>query len=263
MRVVKIELPEQVVIVTGAGRGIGKEIAVMAAETGARVVLAARSADQLDAVVGQIEAAGGEAVAIPTDVTDGDALKNLVKTTQDRYGRIDVLVNNAATNYIANLIMAKEAAIRDLFDVNTFSVFTLTQLVLRSMIRQKSGRIINVSSVAAKQGAAYSSAYAASKAAMLGFTKSVAREVAKVGITSNAICPWHVDTELVQGAMAKRAKLFGKTGEEYIEEIVSHSPQRRMITAREVGGLAVFLMSHEARGITGQSLNVCGGSAMD
>jgi NAD(P)-dependent dehydrogenase (short-subunit alcohol dehydrogenase family) len=134
---------------------------------------------------------------------------------------------------------------------------------LRHLIRQKSGRIINISSVSAKVGAAYNSAYASSKAAILGFTKSVARETARVGITCNAICPWHVETELVHEAMSKRAKMFGKTAEAYLQEIVSHSPQQRLITAREVGAVALLLMSHEGRGITGQALNVCGGSVMD
>lgn len=259
----KIQLDGQVVIVTGAGRGIGREIAKMSAEAGARVVLAARSAGQLEAAVAEIEAQGGQAAAVPTDVTDAEALTRLVKGTLERFGRIDVLVNNAATNYVANLVMAKEDKIRALYDVNVFSVFSLTQQVLRHMIRQKSGRIINISSVSAKVGAAYNSAYASSKAAMIGFTKSIARETARVGITCNAICPWHVDTELVHEAMANRAKMFGKTSEEYLEEIVSHSPQQRLITAREIGAVALMLMSHEGRGITGQALNVCGGSVMD
>lgn len=251
------------VLVTGAGRGIGREIARMSAEAGAKVVVAARSAEQLEAVAAEIAAKGGHALAVPTDVTDNEAVKTLVKSTLAAFDRVDVLVNNAATNYVANLVMAKESSIRSLYDVNVFPLFTLTQQVLRHMIRQKSGRIINVSSVSAKVGAAYNSAYASSKAAMIGFTKSIARETAKIGITSNAICPWHVDTELVHEAMANRAKLFGKTAEEYLQEIVEHSPQQRLITAREVGGLALFLMSHEARGITGQAINVCGGSVMD
>jgi len=236
---------------------------MMAAEAGAKVVLAARSRDQLEATAAAIKERGGEALAVPTDVTDLEAVKALAKGTITTYGRIDVLVNNAAANYVANLIMAKPEAIRQLYEVNVFAVFNLTQAVLRQMVRQKSGRIINVSSVAAKVGAAYNSAYASSKAAILGFTKSIARETAKVGITVNAICPWHVDTELVHEAMTNRAKMFGKTSEEYLEEIVSHSPQQRLITAREVGALALFLMSEEARGITGQALNVCGGSVMD
>lgn len=259
----KIELDGQVVIVTGAGRGIGKAIALMSAEAGAKVVLAARSADQLEMVAAEIRSAGGEALARPTDVTQTDQVKTLVKTTIDTFGRIDVLVNNAAVNYVANLVMAKEDKIRQLYDVNVFSVFMLTQQVLRTMIRQKSGRIINISSVSAKVGAAYNSAYASSKAAMIGFTKSIARETAKIGITCNAVCPWHVDTELVHEAMANRAKIFGKTADEYLKEIVEHSPQQRLITAREVGAVCLMLMSHEGRGITGQALNVDGGSVMD
>jgi len=260
---VKIELDGQVVVITGAGRGIGAEIARMSAAAGAKVVLASRSAEQLNKVAAEIESSGGRALPVPTDVTNPDALKALVKTTVEAFERIDVLVNNAATNYVANLVMAKEAEVRKLFDVNVFSMFSLTQLVLRHMIRQKSGRIINISSVSAKVGAAYNTAYAASKAAMLGFTKSVARETSKIGITCNAICPWHVDTELVHEAMTNRAKMFGKNSEEYLKDIIEHSPQQRLITAREVGGIALMLMSHEGRGINGQSLNVCGGMVMD
>jgi NAD(P)-dependent dehydrogenase (short-subunit alcohol dehydrogenase family) len=260
---VTIDLSGQVVIVTGAGRGIGREISKMAAEAGAKVVMASRSAQQLEEAALEIREAGGEARAVPTDVTDADAVKGLVKSTLEAYDRIDVLVNNAATNYVANLVMAKEDAIRKLYDVNVFAVFRCTQAVLRHMIKQKSGRIINISSVSAKVGAAYNSAYASSKAALIGFTKSVARETARIGITSNAICPWHVDTELVHEAMTQRAKMFGKTAEQYLEEIVSSSPQQRLITAREVGAVALMLMSTEGRGITGQAINVCGGTVMD
>jgi NAD(P)-dependent dehydrogenase (short-subunit alcohol dehydrogenase family) len=260
---VKIELAGQVVVVTGAGRGIGREIALMSAQAGAAVVLASRSEEQLAAVATEIEGQGGKALAVPTDITDTAALTALVDRTIEAFDRIDVLVNNAATNYVANLVMSKEPKVRELYDVNVFPLFTLTKLVLRHMIRQKSGRIVNISSVSAKVGAAYNSAYASSKAAMIGFTKSVARETARVGITCNAICPWHVDTELVHEAMAGRAKMFGKTAEAYLAEIVEHSPQQRLITAREVGAVALLLMSHEGRGITGQALNVCGGSVMD
>jgi NAD(P)-dependent dehydrogenase (short-subunit alcohol dehydrogenase family) len=260
---VKIDLGGQVVIVTGAGRGIGEAIATSCAEAGARVVLAARSADQLEALAAKIRSSGGEALPVPSDLTSKAAIDSLVKTTVDRFGKIDALVNNAGTNYIANLVMSKEDGWRGVYELNVFSVFTLTQAVLRHMIRARSGRIINISSVSAKVGAAYNSAYASSKAAILGFTRSVAKETAKIGITVNAICPWHVDTELVREAMAKRAKMFGKTADEYLAEIVEHSPQNRLIEAREVAALAVFLMSHDARGITGQSLNVDGGVVME
>jgi 3-oxoacyl-[acyl-carrier protein] reductase len=261
--IVRIDLSEQVVVVTGAGRGIGREIAKMAAQAGARVVMASRSADELARAAAEIRERGGEARAIPTDVTDPEAVEALVKATLAAHDRIDVLVNNAATNYVANLVMTKDEALLDLYDVNVFAVFRCTRAVLRHMIRQKSGRVINISSVSAKVGAAYNSAYASSKAALIGLTKSVARETARIGITCNAICPWHVDTELVQEAMTHRAKMFGKTAEEYLEEIVAASPQQRLITAREVGAVAVLLMSREGRGITGQAINVCGGTVMD
>ncbi len=259
---VKITLSDQVVLVTGAGRGIGEAIAKMAANAGAKVVLAARSAGQLERVADEIVEAGGEAMAVPTDVTDEAALKALIETVTQAYGRLDVLVNNAGRGYVANLVMSKDAQVREVYDVNLFPVITLTRLAMRSMIRQKSGRVINISSVSAKTGAAYYSAYASSKAAVLGFTSSVAREVAKIGITVNAICPWHVDTELVREAMAKRAKLFGKDAEAYLAEITEESPQKRLISAEEVAGLAMFLMSPHGRGITGQALNVCGGVSM-
>lgn len=259
----QIDLTGQVVVVTGAGRGIGETTAKMAAGAGARVVLVARSADQLEAVAAAIAEGGGQARVHATDLTDPAAAKEIVSQTLAAWDRIDAVVNNAGTNYIANVVMSKEASFRDVYELNLFAVFRLTQAALRPMIRQKSGRIINISSVSAKLGAAYNSAYASSKAALIGFTKSIARETAKIGITANSICPWHVDTELVRESMANRAKMFGKGADEYLEEIISHSPQQRLITCEEIGGLALFLMSPLARGITGQSLNVCGGSVMD
>ena len=258
----KVDLSGQVVVVTGAARGIGKEIAKVAAEAGATAVLVSRTAAQLDAAVAEIEAAGGKAVAMPADLVEPAAAGAVIAQTLERFGQIDVLVNNAATNYVANLVMAKADAWRDLYELNVFAVMRATQAAIKPMIRRKRGRVINIGSVSGELGAAYNTAYASSKAAIDGFSRSVAKEVAKLGITCNTIRPWHVDTELVHDAMASRAKLFGKTAEDYMAMIVAQSPQQRLITAREVAALAVFLMSDDARGITGQSLNVCGGYAM-
>lgn len=275
----KVSLDNRVVIITGAGRGIGRAIAELSAESGARVVLAARSQAELEAVAADVHARYGaevettdtagqvrttpRALVFAADLTDKARVDALVKTTLDTFGRVDGLVNNAGTNYIANLVMSKEADFRKVYELNVFSVYLLTQAVMKQFIKQKSGRVVNVSSVSAKVGAAYNAAYASSKAAVLGFTRSVAREVAALGITVNAVCPWHVDTELVRESMAKRARMFGKTGEEYLKEIESHSPQRRLIEAREVAALTVYLLSAEAKGITGQSLNVDGGTVME
>ena len=258
----QIDLGGQVVIVTGAGRGIGEQTARLAAGAGAKVVLAARTASQVEAIAADLRASGREALAIPTDVTDPEACTRLVRTTLDTWGRVDVLVNNAATNLVANLVMSKEEQWRALYEVNVFAVFRLTKEVLKSMIRHRYGRVINISSVSEKVGAAYNSAYASSKAAINAFTRSVALETAKLGITVNSVCPWHVHTELLEFGMGKRGALFGATAEEYIAKIAESSPQGRLVEAREVAATAVFLMSKDAAAITGQSINVSCGAVM-
>jgi 3-hydroxybutyrate dehydrogenase len=259
----KVQLEDRVVIVTGAGRGIGREVAMVAAEAGAAVVLVSRTAAQLESVAAAIRERGGRALVHPCDLAEEPAAAAVVDAAMAEYGRVDVLVNNAAMNYVANLVMSKDDRWRELYEVNLFATVRLTRHVLKRLIRQKSGRIINVSSVSAKVGASYNAAYASSKAAMIGFTKSVAREVAKLGITVNAVCPWHVDTEMVREAMGQRAKMFGKTTDEYLADIIAENPQGRIMTAREIAATCVFLMSDDARGITGQAINVDGGFVMD
>lgn len=249
-------------MVTGAGRGIGREIAEVAAGAGAAVVLVARTAAQVEDVATEIERVGGRALALACDITDADAVKRGFEAAVERFGRIDVIVNNAATNSIAGLVMAKESDWHRVYDLNVFALMRCTKAAIRHMIRNKWGRVVNISSVSAETGASFNTAYASSKAAVDGFTRSLAREVAKLGITVNSIRPWHVDTELVQESMGARAKMFGKTTEEYLAHVAEESPQKRLITAREVAALAVFLMSEDARGITGQSLNVDGGFSM-
>ncbi len=259
----KIDLTSRVVVVTGAGRGIGREIALMAAGAKAAVVLAARTKGQLDEVERAIEANGGTAHVVAIDLREQHAAAELMKAASGRFAKVDILVNNAGATAIANVVMQKDADLRAVYETNVFSLIALTQAALRPMVRARWGRIINISSVSAKHGPAYNSAYASSKAAVLGFTRSVARETAQMGITSNAICPWHVKTEFMEEAMARRARMFGKTAEDYLAEIVAASPMKRLIDAREVAGLAVYLMSDLAAGITGQSLNVCGGTMME
>jgi NAD(P)-dependent dehydrogenase (short-subunit alcohol dehydrogenase family) len=259
---VNIRLDGKTVVVTGAGRGIGKEIALLAAQAGASVVLAARTSGQLEEVAAQIAAGGGTSMTYAADLTDKGAADELIKATFDRFGGVYALVNNAGANAIANLAMLKEEDFRAVYEINVFALFRLTKAAVRRMIPARAGRVINISSVAAKFGSAYNSAYSSAKAAVLGFTRSVARETAQIGITANAVCPWHVDTELVREAMARRGKMFGKTGDEYLRGIIEESPQKRLIEAGEVAALCVFLMSDHARGITGQALNVCGGVMM-
>lgn len=258
----RVDLAGQVHIITGAGRGIGLATARMIAEAGGTPVLVARSEDQVRSAAAELTEKGLGADAFPADVADEERCTALVKHVMDTHGRIDGIINNAATNSVANLVMSKEKDWRHMFDVNVFALMRLTKLCVRHMIRAKSGRIVNVSSVSSKLGAAYTSAYAASKAAVDTFTRSVAREVAKIGITANAVCPWHVETELLRYAMEKRAKMFGKTVDEYLAEMAESNPQKRILQPEEVAATIVFLLSDHARGINGQAINVCGGMVM-
>jgi NAD(P)-dependent dehydrogenase (short-subunit alcohol dehydrogenase family) len=248
------------VIITGAGRGIGRATAVAFARAGARVVLSARTQSQLEEVREEIAAFGGTALVAPADVTDAAAVQRMVADTMAAFARVDVLVNNAAANYVSSVVLSDDRCWAEILNVNVLGVYLCTKAVLPHMMRAKSGCIVNISSVAAKVGVPLNSAYSASKAAVLGFTKAVALEVAKLGITVNAICPWHVDTELMREAMRKRGALFGRSGENHTDKVIAKNPQGRLITVEEVAGLTLFLASPPARGITGQALNQCGGA---
>jgi len=259
----QIELADQVHIITGAGRGIGLATAQMVAQSGGTPVLVARTESEITAAADALVAAGHKAEPFAADLSDEGQCAALVKHVVATYGRVDGLINNAGgPNVVANLVMSKEPDWRSAFDLNVFAVMRLTKLCIRQMIRAKRGRIVTISSVAGKIGAAYTASYSASKGAVDAFMRSVAREVAKVGITANAVCPWHVDTQRLRDSMEKRGKLFGKTGEAYFAEIAATNPQNRILDVDEVAATVMFLLSEQARGINGQAINVCGGMVM-
>jgi 3-oxoacyl-[acyl-carrier protein] reductase len=257
-----MSLDGQVALITGAGRGIGRAIALGLSAAGAKVVLAARGADALERVAEEIGGRGGEALAVPTDVADEAAVRALAGAAVEKFGSVEVLVNNAGSSYVSNLVMSKADRWRGGFDTNVFGAYLCTRAVLRTMIRARRGTIVNISSVSGLVGAAYNSSYSAAKAALNGLTKSTAREVAGFGITANSICPWHVDTELAQETMGARGAMFGKTADEYLAGLAAESPQKRLITPEEIAALTLFLCSPGARGITGQTINVSGGAIM-
>jgi NAD(P)-dependent dehydrogenase (short-subunit alcohol dehydrogenase family) len=254
------ELKGRVAIITGASRGIGRQIAMELARCGVNVVLSARDAIRLEELAQSIRDDGGMASAHAADVTDLSAVHGLIRTTIASNDRIDILINNAGENYISSLVLSNDLHWKRTFDTNVFGVYHCTKAVLPSMIRARCGRIINIASVSGVIGAAHNSAYSAAKAAVIGFTKSVALEVAQLGITCNAICPWHVDTAMMRESMATRAAMFGSNAGDYLEKVIAHSPQRRLIQPQEVAALALFLSSDAAAGITGQALNQCGGA---
>lgn len=256
------ELSGQVHIITGAGRGIGLEVARRIAARGGTPILVARNPEQIEQAAEALRGLGQAAEAFVADVTDAVRTAELVKHVRDTYGRLDGLINNAASNHVANLLMSKEEEWHRIFDLNVFAVFRLTKACLKPMIAAKRGRIVNLSSAAAKVGSPYNSVYSASKAAVDGFTRSLALEVARLGITVNSVSPSYVDTELLRLGMTIRGKMVGQDAETFIASVAESNPQRRLLQPGEIAATIVHLLGPDSAGITGQSLNVCGGVAM-
>ncbi|HKD16549.1 MAG TPA: 3-oxoacyl-[acyl-carrier-protein] reductase [Thermoanaerobaculia bacterium] len=238
-------------LVTGASRGIGEAIARRLAAEGATVLAAARTAEALAKVVGEIEAGGGRASAIALDLADSASIDAAVKAALAAHGEISVLVNNAGVTE-DNLIlrMSRESWDRVLA-TNLTGVFLLTQAVVKSMVRKRYGRIVNVTSVVGLMGNAGQANYAASKAGLVGFTKSVARELASRNITCNAIAPGFIAT-----AMAEKMTDAAR------QALSAQIPLERLGTVDDVAAAAAFLASDEAAYVTGTVVNVSGGLYM-
>ena len=239
------------VLVTGASRGIGRAIAEALAKAGALVVLGARDETKLAEAVDAIVGAGGRASSVPLDVCHRESVDTALAAVLERHGRIDGLVNNAGITRDNLLLRMKAEEWEAVLSTNLTGVYHCTQAALRPMLKQRSGRIVNVTSVVGITGNAGQANYAASKAGVIGFTKSIAREVASRAITVNAVAPGFIDTEMT-AAMTDKAR----------EAIASSIPMGRVGTPADVAGAVTFLLSDAAAYITGQVLGVDGGFHM-
>ena len=241
----------KVAVVTGASRGIGREIAVALAEAGAMVICAARDQAKLEAVVAEVTAAGGQASAQVVDVSSRESIEALVSSTITAHGRIDILVNNAGITRDNLLLRMKAAEWDEVIATNLTSVFIATQAVMKPMLKQRSGSIVNIGSVVGITGNGGQANYAAAKAGLIGFSKSVAREVASRGIRVNVVTPGFIDTDMTR-AMPEAAK----------QALLASVPLGRTGSPKDVAALVVYLASDASAYITGQTIAVDGGFHM-
>jgi 3-oxoacyl-[acyl-carrier protein] reductase len=244
-------LQGHVALVTGASQGIGRACAVALAKAGATVALAARNEEKLKEVVAQITAEGGKAAAFPLDVASEDAIRSTVKEISSQLGKIDILVNNAGITRDTLLLRMKRADWDDVLSTNLSAPFLLIQAVLSGMLKQRWGRIVNITSIVGQMGAPGQANYASSKAGLIGLTLSVAREVASRNITVNAVAPGYIATAMTAALSAEQQ-----------QAITAQIPLGRQGADSDVANAVLFLASNESGYITGHVLDVNGGMLM-
>ena len=244
-------LSGHVALVTGASQGIGRACALKLAELGAMVAVAARNQEKLNELVGQITAAGGQATAFALDVSDEEQIKSVFKAVIAQLGKIDILVNNAGITRDQLIMRMKRADWDAVINTNLTSAYLCTQQAIGSMLKQRWGRIINITSIFGQTGQAGQANYASSKAGLIGLTMAVAREVASRNITCNAVAPGFIETAMTAGL-----------GDEFAQKAVDMIPLGRVGTPEDVANAVAFLASDEASYITGHVLNVNGGMLM-
>lgn len=247
-----MRLKGKIALVTGGGRGMGRAISLALAQEGAKVcVNYFHSKDAAEEVVKRIKENGGEAISYRADVSKLEEVNGMVEEVNKRFGRIDILINNAGLNIDKYLMIMNEEEWDKVIDVNLKGAFNCSKAVSRIMIGQRSGNIVNISSVSAISGTAGQTNYSAAKGGMISFTKSLARELAPFGIRVNALAPGLIETEMVK-----------KMPKEMLDQVLEMTPLKRVGTPEEVARVVTFLVSDEAGYITGQVIRIDGGLSM-
>ena len=251
MRLAMFDLSEKIALITGASRGIGQSISTVLAHSGAHVICVSRNISDVQTIADTITDQKFVASAASCDISDSNNVSELVKDLIEKYGRIDILVNNAGITRDNLLMRMSDDDWNDVINVNLKAAFTAIKAVSRSMIKHRYGRIINISSVVGLMGNAGQINYAASKAGLIGMTKSVARELSSRGITANCVAPGYVETDMTN-----------KLTDEIKSSLNEQIPLGRIDNVKDIAYAVAFLASDEASYITGQTLSVDGGMVM-
>jgi len=246
-----MRLSGRIALVTGASQGIGRACALNLAEAGAGVALVARNLERLNEIAGQINSEGGEASAFACDLSEEEQIKSAFKAALAQFGKIDILVNNAGITRDQLVMRMKRADWDAVINTNLTSAYLCTQQAIGSMLKQRWGRIINITSVFGQMGQAGQANYASSKAGLIGLTMAIAREVGSRNITCNAVAPGFIETAMTAGL-----------GEDLRQSALKNIPLGRLGTPEDVADAVAFLASEEAAYITGHVLNVNGGMLM-
>lgn len=248
--------------VTGGGRGIGRAIAHALAADGASIVVSARSADEVGAVARAIEASGPPALGVACDVTRESDVRAVYDAAVARFGRVDILINNAGFVESAPFVRLEAPLWDRTLAVNLTGPYLCMRAVLPAMIERRRGRIVNISSTAGRVGYPYTAAYCAAKHGVLGLTRSVALEVASKGVTVNAVCPGWVDTDMTAHSIRRIAERTGRSPDAARQALEAMNPLGRLMRPEEVAAVVRFLAGPDADAITGQAYGVDGGEVM-
>jgi NAD(P)-dependent dehydrogenase (short-subunit alcohol dehydrogenase family) len=254
--------PIRVALVAGGSRGIGFAICHDLADAGYHVIAAARTQDELQELSDSFATKGREITCLNFDMANAESINTMVKTAHQCHGQLDVVINSAGISYVAPVALANLDRCEEVLQVNLMGAFTLSKAAVRIMTRQRYGRIVHIGSISGTIGAAYNAIYAASKAGVAGLVKSLALEVASLGITVNAVQPGTVHTRLFEQTHGARAKLKGITIEEQKALMEADNPQKKLVTVNDVAAAVCFLVSDGAGSINGHLLNVDGGRSI-
>jgi NAD(P)-dependent dehydrogenase (short-subunit alcohol dehydrogenase family) len=255
-------LEQRIVLITGGSGGLGRALSLVFSTEGHRVVITARNQENLNATAEQIAMNGGQVLALPCDVTVREQVKSLGEQIGNRWGTVEILINNAGIARAVSFVDTPDELWDETLETNLTGAYNCCKIFVPGMIQARWGRIINIASTTAKVGYSHVTAYTASKHGLLGLTRSLALETARQGITVNAICPGYIDDERTEENAKVFAEKAGKTVDEVLRLFAASAPQNRLIAAEEVASLALLMASEKLAGMTGQAINVDGGAVM-